>query len=79
MVFLVGSYEGGKIEIKSEVRLADGEYDAIVSRFDNKELIETDTDCEVLSRVIDLGQILQDKAETNKTEADLKNSKKIKT
>ena len=78
-VVMIGRYIGGKIEIVGEVGVGESEMDRMIRSFDDPDLLPADSNCELLARLIELGNIVEDGRPTSETYDGTESGDKIET
>ena len=78
-VVMIGRYIVGKIEIVGEVGVGEAEMDRMIRSFDDPDLLPADSNCELLARLIELGNIVEDGRPTNETYDGTESGEKIES
>ena len=79
LVVMLGLRKGGKVELVSELDVTSHELDSMLSRFDNDDILPTNDNCELVNRVMGLGNLIHEGIELDGSESDKKGGKKLKS
>ena len=79
LVVMLGLRKGGKVELVSELDVTSHELDSMLSRFDNDDILPTNDNCELVNRVMGLGNLIHEGIELEGSESDKKGGKKEKS
>ncbi len=77
LVVMLGYSRGGKVDVIAELDTAPGEFNDIISRMDDEDLLPTNDNCELVNRVMHLGELIR-VGETLEGSNDDKDSGKVK-
>jgi hypothetical protein len=59
LVVMLGYSRGGKVDVIAELDTAPGEFNDIISRMDDEDLLPTNDNCELVNRVMHLGELIR--------------------
>jgi hypothetical protein len=59
LVVMLGYSRGGKVDVIAELDTAPNEFNDIISRIDDEDLLPTNDNCELVNRVMHLGELIR--------------------
>ena len=68
-VMLVGRYEGGSVEIVTELPVGDGELDRLIARYENPTALPVPETTEFIARMLELGSLVPEGSDGNEVTA----------